>query len=119
VTPDGSFKPTDGNQENDSNLYDRERNERAMTGPHHGDEMPCDAVVERIYEFLDGELTSDVDAQIRDHLAKCTSCYPRFRHEEVFLRFLERRAQIEKAPPSLRRRIFKALLDDEIARGES
>jgi hypothetical protein len=36
----------------------------------------------------------------------------------VFLRFLERRAQIEKAPPSLRRRIFKRLLDDEIARGE-
>ena len=90
-----------------------------MTGPQYGDEMPCDAVIERIYEFLDGELTSDVDAKIRDHLGKCRKCYPHFRHEEVFLRFLERRVQIEKAPPSLRRRIFKKLLDDEIARDES
>ena len=89
-----------------------------MTGPNSGDEMPCDAVIERIYEFLDGELTSDVDVQIRDHLGHCRTCYPHFRHEEVFLRFLERHAQIEKAPPSLRRRIFKSLLDDEIARGE-
>jgi mycothiol system anti-sigma-R factor len=89
-----------------------------MTGANSGDEMPCDAVIERIYEFLDGELTSDVDVQIRDHLGHCRTCYPHFRHEEVFLRFLERHAQIEKAPPSLRRRIFKSLLDDEIARGE-
>ena len=60
-----------------------------------------------------------MDAQIRDHLGKCNTCYPHFRHEEVFLRFLERRAQIEKAPPSLRRRIFKKLLEDEITRDES
>jgi mycothiol system anti-sigma-R factor len=99
-------------------FYERERTNRAMTGPHHGDELPCDAVIERMYEFLDGELTSDVDAQIRDHLGKCRTCYPHFRHEEVFLRFLERRTQIEKAPPSLRRRIFKKLLEDEIGRDE-
>jgi mycothiol system anti-sigma-R factor len=99
-------------------FYERERTNPAMTGPQHGDELPCDAVIERMYEFLDGELTSDVDAQIRDHLGKCRTCYPHFRHEEVFLRFLERRAQIEKAPPSLRRRIFKKLLEDEIGRDE-
>jgi mycothiol system anti-sigma-R factor len=90
-----------------------------MIGADNGDDLPCDAVIERIYEFLDGELTSDVDARIRDHLARCGTCYPHFRHEEVFLRFLERRVQIEKAPPSLRRRIFKKLLDDEIDRDES
>jgi mycothiol system anti-sigma-R factor len=90
-----------------------------MSGLPEGDDMPCDDVIERMYEFLDGELTSDVDAKIRDHLSWCTKCYPHFRHEEVFLRFLERRAQIEKAPPSLRRRIMKQLLDDEIDRDES
>lgn len=89
-----------------------------MIGKHEGDDMPCNEVIERIYEFLDGELTSEVDAKIRDHLGKCERCYPHFRHEEVFLRFLERRAQIEKAPPSLRRRIFQNLLDDEIGRDE-
>jgi anti-sigma factor (TIGR02949 family) len=71
---------------------------------------PCDEVIERVYEFLDGELTADVDEKIREHLAVCHRCFPEFEYERVFLRFLERRAQIEKAPPSLRRRIFHALL---------
>ncbi len=73
---------------------------------------PCDEVIERMYEFLDGELTPDVDEKIREHLAVCQRCFPEFEHERVFLRFLERRAQIEKAPPSLRRRIFRALLTE-------
>jgi mycothiol system anti-sigma-R factor len=63
-----------------------------------------------MYDFLDGELTPEVDEKIREHLAVCGSCCPEFEYERVFLRFLERRAQIEKAPPSLRRRIFEALL---------
>jgi anti-sigma factor (TIGR02949 family) len=73
---------------------------------------PCDEVVERMYEFLDGELTPDVNEKIREHLAACQRCCPEFEHERVFLRFLERRAQIEKAPPSLRRRIVQALLTE-------
>ncbi|HJR63442.1 MAG TPA: mycothiol system anti-sigma-R factor [Gemmatimonadaceae bacterium] len=76
----------------------------------------CAEVVQRMYEFLDGELTAEVDERIREHLAVCRRCYPEFEHERVFLRFLERRAQIEKAPPALRRRIFQALLDEEAAR---
>ena len=71
-----------------------------------------------MYEFLDGELTSDVDKKIREHLAVCQRCFPEFEYERVFLRFLERRTQIEKAPPSLRRRIFQALLIEGTLRDE-
>lgn len=78
--------------------------------------LTCAEAVERMYEFLDGELTPEVDALIREHLALCARCVPEFEHERVFLRFLERRAAIVKAPPSLRRRIFQALLDEEAAR---
>lgn len=81
--------------------------------------MTCSEVVQRIYEFLDGELTPQVEEQIRSHLVVCKRCYPEFEHERVFLRFLEKRAQIEKAPPSLRKRIFRALMDEETARHES
>jgi anti-sigma factor (TIGR02949 family) len=83
-----------------------------MTPSEQGDALSwtCEDVLHRIYEFLDGELTPEVDAQIRVHLAACRRCYPHFEHERVFLRFLERRAQIEKAPPALRRRIFQALM---------
>jgi mycothiol system anti-sigma-R factor len=81
--------------------------------------MTCSEVLERIYEFLDGELTPEVEQQIRSHLAGCKRCYPEFEHERVFLRFLEKRALIEKAPPSLRRRIFRALVDEEAARHDT
>ncbi|HEX8715662.1 MAG TPA: mycothiol system anti-sigma-R factor [Gemmatimonadaceae bacterium] len=79
-------------------------------------DLKCAEVLTRIYEFLDGELTERVEQDIRDHLAICRNCYPHFRHEEVFLQFLARRAQIEKAPPALRRRIMKMLVDAEAAR---
>lgn len=79
-------------------------------GPGPGSACSCDEVLERIYEFLDGELTPEVDARIRAHLAACSRCVPHFEHERVFLRFLERHAQIEQAPPSLRRRIFLSLM---------
>ena len=82
-------------------------------------QMTCSEVIQRIYEFLDGELTPKVEEQIRAHLVVCKRCYPEFEHERVFLRFLEKRAQIEKAPPSLRKRIFQALLDEETARHDT
>ena len=88
------------------------------TTPYPDDQssLSCTEVLERIYEYLDGELTSDVEVQIREHLACCRRCYPHFRHEQVFLRFLERRATFAKAPPALRRRIMQMLIDAEASR---
>lgn len=88
----------------------------AMTQNHTATSLTCAQAIEKIYEFLDGELTLAAEEGIRAHLAVCRSCYPNFRHEEVFLRFVERRAQIEKAPPELRRRIMRMLLEEEAAR---
>jgi mycothiol system anti-sigma-R factor len=93
-----------------------------MTDSHASDDavpLTCTEVLERIYEFLDGELTPQVEERIHTHLVGCKRCYPEFEHERVFLRFLEKRAQIEKAPPSLRKRIFRALVDEETARHDS
>jgi len=53
--------------------------------------------MEKLYEFLDGELTPDVNEQIRAHLAECRGCFPHFEYERVFLRFMEKRAVIERA----------------------
>lgn len=91
--------------------------QRAPTPPGNDDDaLTCAAVLERIYEFLDGELTSAVEQRIREHLACCRRCYPQFEHERVFLRFLEKRSLIQQAPPALRRRILQALVNEEAAR---
>jgi anti-sigma factor (TIGR02949 family) len=61
-----------------------------MTQPHPADPIAstsCADALNRLYEFLDGELTPDVDERIREHLAACRSCFPAFEHERVFLRF--------------------------------
>jgi anti-sigma factor (TIGR02949 family) len=87
-----------------------------MTRDDAATSLTCAQAIEKIYEFLDGELTPQVEESIRAHLAICRKCYPDFRHEEVFLRFIEQRARIEAAPPELRRRIMPMLMDEEAAR---
>lgn len=72
----------------------------------------CDEVLERVHEFLDGELAPEAASQVQRHLTACASCFPRFEHERAFLAFLHRHARIEQAPPSLRRRVFLALLSE-------
>lgn len=89
-----------------------------MTTCPSGDQSPCQRTMEKLYEFLDGELTPDVNEQIRVHLAECQGCFPHFEYERVFLRFMEKRAVIERAPPTLRRKILKALMNEEVARSE-
>jgi mycothiol system anti-sigma-R factor len=89
-----------------------------ITPPSDGStaSLTCSAVLERIFEFLGGELTPEVDARIREHLAICGSCHPEFEHGRVFLAFLARHAQIERAPVELRMRILAELIEEEAAR---
>jgi mycothiol system anti-sigma-R factor len=70
---------------------------------------PCDAILERSYEFLDGELSADAEALIRDHLGQCPACRSIVQRDRAFLACLERRALIEPAPPELRERITDAI----------
>lgn len=73
--------------------------------------LDCDEALERIYEFLDGELTEEVERAIRQHLAVCSRCEPKFAHERVFLELIAQRTRLESAPPELRRRILRELID--------
>lgn len=76
-------------------------------------EVSCHEVMERLYEYIDGELDSPERVeQIRAHLEACRKCYPQFQFEKAFLRFLaEQRAG--PAPPELRRKVFERILREE------
>jgi len=73
---------------------------------------PCDAIVERSYEFLDGELSPDAEAVIREHLTACERCRRAVQHDRALLACLERCARLEPAPPELRERVTDALALD-------
>jgi len=80
------------------------------------DETPhidCDEALERLYEYLDGELTPDVEAAVRRHLVVCAPCLRIYDFERAFLRFLEARTRAADAPPELRRQLLERLLFDE------
>lgn len=69
--------------------------------------------MEVLYEYLDGELTSERAGRVRAHLEACAHCFGLSRFEDRFLRFLEARALSRTAPARLRRQILRDLLLDE------
>jgi anti-sigma factor (TIGR02949 family) len=85
-----------------------------MTLPEH---LDCRQTVELLYEFLDGELTPEVEAAIRHHLERCAGCLGLYDFERAYLRFLEARTRAVGAPAPVRRRILDELFGDE-ARAE-
>lgn len=80
--------------------------------PDDAPRFGCEDAMERVYEYLDGELTPEVQRAIQQHLEECAECEPRFAHERVFLAFLAQRARIESAPPELRKRIMRQLVEE-------
>ena len=74
--------------------------------------MNCRETVEHLYEYLDRELTADVEREVREHLAACEPCLEQLGFEEAFLKFLEARCRGRCAPPELKRRILRELFGE-------
>ena len=73
------------------------------------EQMDCQGAARRLHELLDGELTQEVEAAVRLHLAECAACMAVFEFEEAFKRFLAMRARSTRAPEDLRDRIIGKL----------
>ena len=78
--------------------------------------MDCEAVVRRLWAYLDGALG---DAELRAvdaHLAECVHCPPHFAFERAFLRAVAA-ARVEHGEPArLRARVLDALAADGFVR---
>ncbi|OLD93754.1 MAG: mycothiol system anti-sigma-R factor [Gemmatimonadetes bacterium] len=74
--------------------------------------MNCRECSEHLYEYLDRELTPQVEREIRAHIADCPPCGEHFDFERVFLTFLRARSRAQGAPPDLKRRILRELFDE-------
>lgn len=71
--------------------------------------MDCKDCVERLYAFLDAELTPAEIASVRAHLAGCDDCGAEEIFEERFLRQLRDCATSDVAPTALRLRVIEKL----------
>jgi mycothiol system anti-sigma-R factor len=83
-----------------------------MTSDSH--ELACGDVVEAVYLYLDGELSSDVIDNIRLHLDECSPCLREYGIEQE-VKALIARSCCERAPEALRASVVQRL---EVVRSE-
>lgn len=76
-------------------------------------ELSCRETADKLYEFIDGELTPDIEDLVRVHLADCIKCTKRHDFENVFLRFIHARTHARAAPAHLKKRVFESILCEE------
>lgn len=70
------------------------------------DEMiSCQQALEKVYEYLDGELGSPDVEKVREHVKICRNCYPLFDFERAFLDFVREKGFAEEASGELLERV--------------
>ena len=79
-----------------------------MSEPDDSGTAGCQEAVERLYYFLDGELTIERRAVIQRHLDACSDCIEAYEFEAE-LRIAVARGCREPVPEELRIRIAQAL----------
>jgi mycothiol system anti-sigma-R factor len=76
--------------------------------PNDSGQGDCAGALEELYSFLDGELTIERRAHIRQHLDGCQDCYEAFDFEAE-LRIVVSTKCRDEVPEQLRNRVADAL----------
>jgi anti-sigma factor (TIGR02949 family) len=74
--------------------------------------VPCDHVIAKLWEYLDGSLDELRSDEVRHHLDICARCFPEYDFRRAYLRFM-RRCSTEEVAPELRRHLFQMVLEQE------
>lgn len=77
----------------------------------------CDETIERLYSYLDGELTEQRRVEIARHLDLCGPCVGAFGFEAELRRVVASRCQ-DRVPDALRERVARALLEESASAAE-
>lgn len=72
----------------------------------------CQEAVQRLYDFLDGELTPERRVVIQRHLDACHDCIEAFEFEAELKLAISRGCR-DVVPESLRIRVFQAIISDQ------
>jgi len=83
--------------------------------PHETD---CDEVIQRVYEYLDGEMPDMDCAKIKVHLAECAGCLDEYDRDELLKAIIRRSCACEPAPEELRTRILASITTMTVTRVE-
>jgi mycothiol system anti-sigma-R factor len=73
--------------------------------PH---DVPCSEVLDRVYEYLDGELDKERVHEIKHHLEECAPCLREFGLEEA-VKSIVKRCCSDPAPAELRAKVLQRI----------
>jgi mycothiol system anti-sigma-R factor len=74
------------------------------------DHIPCEHVIQSVWDYLDEEIDADRKERIRQHLELCDHCRDQYTFEGAFLRTVSRLLEDDAEVDSLRTRIETALI---------
>ena len=72
----------------------------------------CNETIERLYHYLDGELTDERRREIKHHLDECSPCLDAFDFEADLRVVIDNRCK-DHVPDALRKRVHDALVEEE------
>jgi mycothiol system anti-sigma-R factor len=75
-------------------------------------DVDCSETIERLYHYLDGELTDERRTEIKRHLDDCPPCLGAFDFEAELRQVVADRCK-DRVPEALRHRIHAALVEAE------
>ena len=77
---------------------------RRILGGDDDQGMGCREALERVYDFMDGEIDPDEAARVEEHFQLCARCYPHLKLEECFRRRMREAVSRPEVPGGLRDR---------------
>lgn len=77
--------------------------------------MECPEVVDRLWEYLDGELAAKEADAVGQHLAGCAGCLPRYQCDRAFLALVVRSLRAAGPAPARLHVAVRARLADPVA----
>ncbi|MDX1395146.1 MAG: zf-HC2 domain-containing protein [Gemmatimonadota bacterium] len=73
------------------------------------DPISCAEAVEKVYEYLDGELDAGWTERVHRHIEVCRRCYPYFNFERIFLDHVRSLRLPDEHSERLERSVHRAL----------
>lgn len=67
--------------------------------------MTCEAVLQHLYDYLDGEVNDELMADIDHHLEDCRECFSRAEFEKLLKKRVEKSIEAEEVPEDVQGRI--------------
>ena len=74
-----------------------------------GAAVDCNAALESLFDFLDGELDDALEERLRAHVRECKPCFERADFERRFLAAVQTARTEERCPKALRERVLMTL----------